>query len=88
MDNDVDPYRQLHRTAVIGASLFGVGYWATLIVAIAGGDFTLGGLLVALLVTIAVGLGFLGRRRREVTYTGASLALLLGSIALSGYVTG
>lgn len=87
MDSDTDPYRFVYITGLIAGALFALGYWAILVVASLTGDFTFGGLLVTVLVSVAAWLGFLGWRRKQAAISGGALALLLASLALSQYVS-
>jgi hypothetical protein len=88
MDREEDPYRFLYITGLIAGGLFAVGYWAILIIASLTGDFTFGGLLVTVVVSVAAWLGFLGWRQRKAILSGAAIALLLTGMALGQYVTG
>jgi hypothetical protein len=88
MDRDDDPYRFLYITGLVAGGLFALGYWAILIIASLTGDFTFGGLLVTVLVSVAAWLGFLGWRRRKVAFSGGALALLLTAMGLTQYVSG
>lgn len=87
MDRDNDPYHFLHTTGLVAGVLFALGYWAILIIASLTGDFTFGGLLVTVLVSVAAWLGFLGWRRRKIVFSGGALAVLLTAMGLSQYVS-
>jgi hypothetical protein len=87
VDRDNDPYRFLHTTGFVAGLLFALGYWAILIIVSLTGDFTFGGLLVTVLVSVTAWLGFLGWRRRKVAFSGGALAVLLTAMGLSQYVS-
>ncbi|NLU71155.1 hypothetical protein HCC61_00280 [Streptomyces sp. HNM0575] len=88
MDNEADPNRFLYITGLIAGSLFALGYWAILVVSLFTGDFTVGGLLITVLVSGAAWAGFLGWRRQQVAYSWTAIVLLLAALALSRYVSG
>lgn len=88
MDGEDDPYRFLYITGLIAGGLFALAYWAILVVSLLTSGFTLGGLLVTVLVSVAAWLGFLGWRRKNVACSGGGLGLLLAALALSRYVGG
>lgn len=88
MDGGDDPYRFLYITGLVACGLFALTYWAILIVSLLTSGFTLGGLLITVLVSVAAWLGFLGWRRKNATFSGGGLGLLLAAMALSRYVSG
>jgi len=84
--DDDDPYRIIRTTGFIAGGMFALAYWAIVIVTLLTSGFTLGGLLIAVLVSVAAWIGFLGWRRRKVAFSGAGLVLLFSALALSRYV--
>ena len=86
-DRKDDPNRLIYVSALVAGVLFALGFWAALLVAIFTGDFTFGGLLVTVLVSVSAGLGFAGWRRR-VPLSWAALVVLLATMALSRTVAG
>jgi hypothetical protein len=87
-DHRNDPNRPIYGSALAAGVLFALGFWAALLVAIFTGDFTFGGLLVTLLVSVSAVLGFVGWRRQRVLLSWAALVVLLATMALSRTITG
>jgi hypothetical protein len=83
-----DPNHMIYVTGLAAGILFGMGCWAALIIAVLTGDFTLGGLLVAVLVSVSAGVAFVGWRRQQVVFSWGAFGLLLAAMALSRVVAG
>lgn len=87
-DRKNDPNRFIYTTGLAAGIIFSLGFLAALLGAAFTGDFTLGGLLVAVLALVSAGLGIEGWRRRRVAFSWGALGWLLAVMALSQIVSG
>ncbi|WP_344329347.1 hypothetical protein [Streptomyces macrosporus] len=78
----------IYNTGLAAGILFSLGFLAALLGAAFTGDFTFGGLLVTALALVSAGLGVVGWRRRQVTFSWGALGCLLAAMALSRVVAG
>ncbi|HEX5565820.1 MAG TPA: hypothetical protein VFY14_02585 [Streptomyces sp.] len=88
MDRENDPNKMIYITGLAAGTLFALGYWAVLLIAVLTSDFTFSGLLITVLASVSAGLGIVGWRRRQVALSWGALVLLLAAMALSRGVSG